>query len=80
MQSFLELLNDYESPNSRDGDHHSILREYVDKMSFADMVKDAGAEYISHDKLETTISSNRTGDLYILYFNKAAQDSHLWNE
>ncbi|KAM6506301.1 hypothetical protein FSOLCH5_013291 [Fusarium solani] len=80
MQSLLELLDDYSSSNLCGGDHRSILGEYLGKMSFADRVKDAGAEYISHDMLDITTSSNRTGDMYILHVNGTAQRKPGWNE
>ncbi|KAF1956852.1 hypothetical protein CC80DRAFT_593539 [Byssothecium circinans] len=59
---------------------HSILGKYADKMSFADTVKEAGAEYVSHDMLNSTISSNRTNDMYILYFSGEAQSRPNWDE
>jgi predicted GTPase len=80
MESLLDLLQDYSSVPLGGGDPRSILGEYADKISFADTVKYAGAEYISHNMLDTAISSNRTGDVYILYFNSAAQRRSSWNE
>ncbi|KAH7175972.1 hypothetical protein EDB81DRAFT_771616 [Dactylonectria macrodidyma] len=80
MDSLFQLLGDFSSSKPDGKNHRSILNKYVDKMSFADTVKDAGGEYISHDMLNSAISSSKTSDMYILYCNGAVQDRSGWND
>ncbi|OAL35549.1 DNA (cytosine-5-)-methyltransferase [Fonsecaea nubica] len=79
-QNILDLLGPYDAPDSCDEDDGPILGEYVDKMDFVDTIKAAGVGYIDHTQLCDTLSSNRTGDMYILYLSKSSQGSQSWSE
>ena len=63
-------------------EYPSILREYVDKIHFANTIKDQGAMYIRNDAVErdTAITSSGTPDMYILYFDEASRHHPDWNE
>ncbi|KAJ9156562.1 p-loop containing nucleoside triphosphate hydrolase [Pleurostoma richardsiae] len=80
MESLLNLLHENDSSDSCDEHPSCIVGKYTQKISFADMVREAGAEYISHDDLEANISSKRIRDIYIFHFNRAAQGRPGWNE
>ncbi|KAF5649194.1 P-loop containing protein [Fusarium sp. NRRL 52700] len=80
MDSLFQLLGDFSSSKPDVESHRSFLNKYVDKMSFADTVKNAGGEYISHDMLNSAIISSKTADMYIFYCNGAVQDSSGWSD
>lgn len=80
MKSLFQLLEDFSSSKLDVENHRSFLNKYVDKMSFADTAKNAGGEYISHDMLNSAISSSKTGDMYIFYCNGAVQDRSGWRD
>lgn len=55
-----------------------MLSRYRDKMSFADLVRDVGADYIRHkdlDDMTVRYGTGDFGDLYILQFSEAAQSN-----
>lgn len=60
----------------------SILREYVDKVHFANIIKDQGALYIRNDAAERdmAIASSNIPEIYILYFDEALRQYPDWNE
>lgn len=63
-------------------EYPSILKEYVDKIHFANTIKDQGAMYIRNGAAErdTVITSSDTPDMYILYFDEASRHHPDWNE
>jgi hypothetical protein len=63
-------------------EYPSILREYVDKIHFANTIKDQGAMYIRNDAAERdmAIIISDTPDVYVLYFDEASRHHPDWNE